>query len=286
MIDVDFLIQEFNIAYPTSTTDTQISQPIKRSTEGSADDMAQFVMKELVISVHIMRLANSKMPDQISSLSSAINFLGTRHTSEAINTAISLTSQRGSQISTFEVTTYKRQSLFCALTTKHLSKLTGDSATHDPETAFVIGLLSTVGNILLLNGNSELHYSKHYEGSKLPWDIQKECTGIDQYELAARLLAFWRIPRVITQPIKHLGKAAEMDAFPYIKQLYVATSLSLLFVHAENYNIADIITDTLASSIGLTKKDLSAIYRDCAIQTINQCRPRLFGKDKVFCDTF
>lgn len=268
MIDINSIIDRFNNDFSyNKAMDSLNSVNIAHGT--SHDELAGFVMREQIVSFQVLKFANDMRPGKVSSISSAINMLGSNLIVEKFNTDRKAAEHKACYLNAFERLNYQKQSLFCAKATKALTKIIDKSGKLNHETAFLIGLLSTIGNILILSFHPEMHYSKHFVPHKYPWDIQKNITSVDQYEVAAELLSSWNIPKEITLPIKHLSQARNIDASPYIKQLFVGTLMSLTFVYAEHFNLENILDESIAKLIGIPLLDLQHIYKDCAKLTVD-----------------
>lgn len=275
MIDINSIIDRFNNDFSYDKAfDSLNSVNIAHGT--THDELAGFVMREQIVSFQVLKFANDMHPGKVSSISSAINMLGSNLIAEKFKTVRKAAEDKACYLNAFERLNYQKQSLFCAKATKALTKEIDKAGKLNYETAFLIGLLSTIGNILILSFHPEMHYSNHFVPYKYPWEIQKDVTSVDQYEVAAELLNSWNIPKEITLPIKHLSQGRSIDASPYIKQLYVGTLMSLTFVYAEHFNFENIIDESVAELIGIPINDLHIIYKDCANLTVDHLSKQIF----------
>lgn len=166
------------------------------------------------------------------------------------------------------VSSLRKESLFKAIVTRRIVKAVDKYQQSTPEAAFVIGLLSSIGNLPLLGGEPHKHYSNNLEADKLPWDIQQQLleSKSNQFTYTFDLLNSWDFPKEITLPIKHILQYRHIDTNPYIKALYASNLLALSFIYPEYFKIADIIEHDVFSILGLKGDCLIKLYKE-AIET-------------------
>lgn len=277
MQELDRLSKKFNTEFQSASilADDDMLNYFSRLTN---DEIANIVMKDHLTSFSVLKYANKITPGRVATISSAVNLIGSVAIAETFRLEQQTVSEKTFSFGPFESFTYRKKSLFTAIVAIALIKEIDLFNRASPELAYVVGLLSSLGDLPLLCNNSTNHYSKHMSGNTFPWDIQESLTGYNQFDCAFNLLDSWRIPKEVTLPIKHLTQFALIDTNPYLHAVYGANLLALPFVYPENYNIHLIVENGFFKSMKIPTEWLVQLFK----VTINTTSSRLFADISPF----
>jgi hypothetical protein len=246
------------------------------------DEIVQFIIKDHLIAFSVLKHANILFPGQVTSVTSAVNKLGPKLIADIFLNESSTTEIKKPLLVPFESFELRKKSLFKAILTRSLIKTLDKFGTKTPEVSFIIGLLSSIGDMPILYCYTDKHYSRHLSGSTLPWVIQEKLTGYNQSHYSYQLLKSWNFPKEITLPIRYVFQFNTIDTNPYITALYGATMMTLPFTYPRNFRIDEIINDELVSLLNLSKPLLSRLYREAIEITSTQLLSKIFSYNQAY----
>jgi len=168
------------------------------SPDVSAEDLAEVVSADPIISVRVLKIANSSfysMARQVKTLQTAIIVLGQK----TLKNLVLAASLRGmnTRFGPIEQMLWE-DSMTCALAARFLSRKLRIA---DPEEAFIAGLFRHIGRVVLNNQDSTCYQGLLAQqmrcGAEL-MSLEKEKFGLNHAELGAAVLNHWQLSEVMS----------------------------------------------------------------------------------------
>lgn len=187
-----------------------------------ADDISKKIQMDQVISAKVMRLANSARYGagrSISSIDSAVVLLGF----DTLKTLVVASGVTGSfkEIPGFDMKQFWRDSF----TVASISKLIGKHSDVDAETAFTVGMLHNIGELLIQLYDSEAAGKIDAlvaEGANR-CDLQRNQFGTTFAVVSAELAKRWNFPEDVVTAIQQHHAPTEFDEYsPLAAIIFVA----------------------------------------------------------------
>ncbi|MEX2482781.1 MAG: HDOD domain-containing protein [Gammaproteobacteria bacterium] len=166
--------------------------------------IAEIVKSDPALAGRVLRLVNSAyigLMTPIDSIDHAVRVLGMRqiHDMALATTAVgSLRALRGDLI---DLVDFWRTSIYCAGAAREFAVHCGLPT---PERLFVVGLLHSIGNLVMAHELPETYAACRSTASErgLPYaHVQRELFGFDYAEVSAELLRQWNLPAGLILPI-------------------------------------------------------------------------------------
>jgi diguanylate cyclase (GGDEF)-like protein len=206
--------------------------------DASVREIADAICTDPVLTAKILKLVNSPsagMPKKVSSLRQAIGLIGMRSV-KMVALSFSLVGLgKTSALPEFDLNRYWSRSLARAVAARTISR------THrscDPEEAFVAGLLSDFGQLIMASQMPEAYSQVLVEAatSVEPLDhIETRMVGASRTLLTAELLEAWRFPETIAHAIRCFRETGSTGlGTPLITALFVADLAADLICAAES----------------------------------------------------
>lgn len=203
---------------PLPATYSKISQ-MTQDPEVSMDSVAAVVERDPAITAAVLRIINSAyfgLPRRVSSVRETVRFLGIVPLKNLVLTVEvfeGLATGRRAQ-------SLQQEALLRAYAMRELFGRTPHS-----EAAFIGGVLSEVGQLLLLSKLpvDAMAIERSIEQGRLPWDAQHERLGCTSAHLGAQLLARWNMPNALVEAVALHHDPPESNAGPNL-----ATGLALV----------------------------------------------------------
>lgn len=196
----------------------RINQLIEDPNSSSAD-IARVVSQDASFTVRLLKLANSALynfSSEIDTVDKAIAIIGTQ---QVRNLALSLSVARSFSGLPNELVTMEnfwKHSLLCALSARHLAKL---SRRCDPDALFTAGLLHDIGELIIFNRLPEqakqalLNVLDSQE--ELPVYLAEQATmGFDHSTVGGELARSWNLPAILVECIAHHHDLANAQKHP------------------------------------------------------------------------
>lgn len=196
----------------------RINQLIEDPNSSSAD-IARVVGQDASFTVRLLKLANSALynfSSEIDTVDKAIAIIGTE---QVRNLALSLSVARSFSGLPNELVTMEnfwKHSLLCALSARHLAKL---SRRCDPDALFTAGLLHDIGELIIFNRLPEqakqalLNVLDSQE--ELPVYLAEQATmGFDHSAVGGELARSWNLPAMLVECIAHHHDLANAQKHP------------------------------------------------------------------------
>lgn len=235
----------------------------------SKDEVAQCIMNDHLFTFFVLKHANSISPRQVTSISSVVHKHGFSFISN-IYCSYLLNSKRSAfSMSTFDTFNYRKKSLFKAIIATKITHEIDRFNKSKPESAFLIGLLSSIGNLPIMSFNDTKHYSNHHYNNTFPWLVQHDITGYNQFDVSYQLLNSSLFPNELLIPIRYVLQHETIDTNPYIKGLYAACLMSIAFAYPDKFSIKSILQNKFFLSLGLSQDWLLSLYKQ-AIDTTSE----------------
>ncbi len=184
----------------------------------TAEDLARTIQSDPALTGRIIKMANSAATAgvvQITSVSEAVVRLGVRTVRNVALGFSLVSSYRKGKCESFDYPGYWSSSLARAVAAQTLAR---DLRLIQPAEAYICGLLSGIGRLALASVHpkaySELldRLGRHVNGAPLA-QAEREVFGIDHHEIAAAMLADWKLPEAHSQALAayHLPRAEDSD---------------------------------------------------------------------------
>jgi diguanylate cyclase (GGDEF)-like protein len=199
---------------------------LTRREDVAVSEVAELVGGDAALAAKILRFVNSPMAGvrhEITSLQRAVALVGVRG---ATMTALSFTvlrSIKGEVCRGFNRQQYAVQSLGCGIAAKALASWT---ETAPPDEAFLAGLLSQIGRLVLAIGIPDDYARVIAEARQIPRDLpplETRILGEAYPAVGAQVLRSWQIPESLCAAIASFRASdREQQASPLAKILRVA----------------------------------------------------------------
>lgn len=229
--------------------------------ESSITDLAELISKDPALTARLLKMVNSSLyyfPREIASVSEAIGFIGT---SQLYNLALATSAASiiktvgGSYI---ELKTLWKKAVYSAV----FATILHPDKEQDIETRFVIGLLSNIGALAIVEYSPDIALTAIGRPNKgqYYWQREEEVLGFTVAEASGGILQSWNLPGKVVDPVRfqHLPDSER----PYYLDcciLHVAARIAAEVVDKEVGQIVDyrktILKEPLAR-LGLSHEDL------------------------------
>ncbi len=176
------------------------------SDQATATDIGEVISHDPALSARLLKLVNSafySFPSQVDTISRAVTLIGTNELRSLIM-ASSATQVFGNITpELIDMNAFWHRSVYCGLVAKKLAML---NSRKKGESQFLTGLLHDVGHLVLFVRAPEqaqrvLELASE-TGQQVHIAEQREL-GFTSADLGAALLASWRLPESLWQPVRH-----------------------------------------------------------------------------------
>jgi len=185
----------------------------------SSNDIARVVKQDASFTMRLLKLANSALysfPSAIDSVDKAIAIIGT---AQVRNLALSLSVARsfaGLPNDLVSMENFWKHSLLCALSARHLAKLTRRC---EPDALFTAGLLHDIGELIIFNrlpqqAKQALTTVLDAEGELPIYQAERTTMGFDHSAVGGELARAWNLPALLEECISHHHNLVKADKHP------------------------------------------------------------------------
>ncbi|PNU20848.1 hypothetical protein C2E25_05540 [Geothermobacter hydrogeniphilus] len=187
---------------------------IMQDPNGSANKLAEIIARDPAVSARVLKTANSPLfytGNHVATLNHAIVILGESHLRHLVLEA----SLRGinKHFGVYERMLWEN-SIGCAIAARIIAN---GIAVIDPEEAFLAGLFSNIGRIIM-NNHSREQYRRIADaevlGESASHQLEKELYQFTHAEIGAAVLDRWNFPATLVQCILHHHDFALPDDCP------------------------------------------------------------------------
>ncbi len=220
----------------------------------------------------LLRAVNScvyGLKNPVASVARAVHVLGL-NTVRSLALGLSIPAVQVGQAADRHTRAYWMSSVGGAIIARELSVLTRRS---NPDDDLVAGLLRDVGELLLRQAYPEA-WERHatHHGDRLiedPCGAEVESFGVDHADVSAELLAGWKLPDDLVEPIRYHHRPALAAPGGKVRQnraelLHFADLLVQLDVVAQNPDLLDRVLATARDKFHLSRKALVAFLQGVA----------------------
>jgi len=243
---------------------------LMEDSDSTTEDFANVISIDPSMTSRLLQIANSAIysfPGEISTISRAINIIGTQAIYNMMLVDVAATAFKHFSTQVIDLKRFWQMSVFCGLATKNLAISAG---IRDIERLFVAGLLQNFGELIVAKVSPELaKQCEAYSADLLPWQLQQQVLGFTYTDVSAELLKIWQIPEKIILPIRHYNNAHNIQINKDVKVLYLASRLALVECHPDNFSYDDSVDAVLCQSLKLSTNDLDAAANFATIETDN-----------------
>jgi putative nucleotidyltransferase with HDIG domain len=232
-------------------------------------DFSQIIKSDSALLATFLRVVsstNNKMPARIANIEQALEFLGTDTIKNiAISTSVYQVFEKARVKSFFILKRFWWHSLMCAFISEHIAK---NTLYPSPDEAFLSGLLHDIGKLILL-----VNFQKEYEeiihvSDDRPELLRAEETrlGATHAEVGAWMINQWNLQPFISDAVLYHHESVEriLDAFPLVKIVYVANTLSSVPI-----NKSEISSEIAKQVLGLSPTEVEEITSEAEFK-VNQ----------------
>lgn len=232
--------------------------------------VAATVQADPAMTSRLLKLVNSPlagMSRTVASVSTAVTLLGFQTVRSLALGHSLISSHRTGRCGAFDYDKFWSRSLARAVSARELAAELGGAA---PDEAFTVALLSEIGQLALAtvfsDAYAELLSSSHHDPSVSLCSLERRQFGLDHHELAALMMADWRLPELFCEAVRIqnvAGGPAEGNPSrtrDIARILRVADASAELLVNPEPYQ--DDLSDLLATAqeCGVGPKVISTVY--------------------------
>ena len=162
---------------------------------------------------------------------------------------------------------YWEQAATCALLSKYLAEELG---VKEPEKLFVCGLLQNIGELVLVQLDSEIALKcVAISIEDTPLRLQKKHLGFSYADISADLLTLWGIPQDISQIVANTHASEKHAESVEQKILQLAYVMALNDVNNETYGPYDGVTEDMLQGLSLEKADIDNALDFSHLQLMN-----------------
>lgn len=228
--------------------------------DSNADDISKKIQMDQVISAKIMRLANSARYGagrKIASIDSAVVMLGI----DTLKTLVVASGVTGAfqDIPGFDKKQFWRDSFMNA----SISKLIAKHTDLDAETAFTIGMMHNIGELLIhiVHPEAASKIDNLAQSGAKRVDLQDNQFGFDFTMAGAELAKRWNFPETIVTGIRQQSNPNDFENFSgYSSIVYLANYLNEAFkAEQEKQEILANFPASMAKPIGI---DLVSFFEE------------------------
>ena len=198
--------------------------------DASLGEITAAISSDPALAAKILKFVNSPIAGvarSISSLHQAISMIGLRAVKlMALSFSLVSTGRKG-VCAGFDFDGFWSRSLACAVACRTIART---SETYAPEEAFVSGLLSEIGQLVLASGVPDLYAEVLAQAKDSPeplWEVERSRIGVTHMEFGRALLAHWQLPEGLCKAIaefRDMGPEVDREAFgPLTRILYTAS---------------------------------------------------------------
>ncbi len=237
---------------------------LSRSADVSLGELAETISSDPALSARILRFVNSPMaggPRQISSLNQAVCLIGLRGV-QMITLPFSLVSlDAETSCKSFDHNRFWSRSLACAVAASTIAQKTKK---HSTDEAFVTGLLSRIGQLVLTCGIPDKYEQVLQRAADQPCEllaVEREIIGATHVEIGARLLEEWQLPESIWRTIGHyhnVGAADGAEGASTLARILYTADLAASIICERPEHTAEKIEQVLCAANGLLGIDPEA----------------------------
>lgn len=177
-----------------------------------ADQLAQLIGQDQVLSAKLLRLANSahyQRPQAVSTLHQAVQLLGWVNVRTLV-ISVGLMSC-SPQLPADWSKRFWQHNLRCAVAARHWARLAGA----DPELAYLLGLLQGLGMLPMRLAEPELMAKLDAQTNPFElqrWVCERLTLGYAYTDASAKLTAHWQLPAVFAQVLSLVAEPAGSTA--------------------------------------------------------------------------
>ncbi len=195
----------------------------------SFDEIAAVIQKDVALSARLLQIVNSPffgLPRRMSSISSAVSFLGTvmiKNLALTVEVFQGFKNTKGSSL--FSLESFEDHSLMTAHVA--MSLVTERS---EMDTAFTAGMLHDIGKLILathMTDAFEFILQEAKKGDRPLATVEKETLGVTHGEIGAYLLGNWGLAYPVVEAVAyhHTPQRIPHHHFEILDAVYVANQL-------------------------------------------------------------
>ncbi len=223
----------------------------------TVEDFANVISVDPSMTSRLLKIANSAVynfPGEISTISRAITIIGTAAIYNMMLVDVAASAFKHFANQAINLKRFWKISVFTAAAAKNLAI---KSNIADIERLFVAGLLANFGELLVAKVDANIAKKiDHYEGSKLPWQVQKHLLGFTYMDVSAELLKIWQIPEKIVLPIRYFNEAQSIQINKDIPVLYLASRLALIECFPQRFSLDELLDSKVFKRLSIDEDDL------------------------------
>lgn len=215
MHNLDDLVADVNDLAPLPRAYIRIRELVQEP-DSSLHEITRIITNDAGLTGRILRIANSAymgLITKVDTLSRALHVLGLDQVHDLALATTAIEALTRIQIETFDLHSYWRRSIYCAVVARLLGKRCA-IVKHDR--LFVAGLLHEVGHLILAHKEPALYTGMRATAieRRVPlYQVERDVLGFDYAAISAALLNKWQLQDEITDPIKrHNDDLSKGDA--------------------------------------------------------------------------
>lgn len=180
-------------------------------------EVAEVISQDPALTLRLLRMVNSSLygfVGKIETVDRAITLLGVQQIHDLVLATSVAQAFRGMSIQVMDMSRYWGQSVFCAVTCRHLAGLHPEC---DKEFLFVAGLLHDIGHLIMYQVIPDLCQQaiivSREEGQPL-YKVEQELFGFDYAVVGSDLMKQWSLPDRLSETTRFHITPNQAKQFP------------------------------------------------------------------------
>ena len=180
-------------------------------------DIASILAADTGLAARILKIANSSLfsfPASIETVSQAISVVGTQQLRELVLSTYVMRVFEGIPIDLVDMNAFWRHSIACGVGARVIAAYRRET---NIERFYLLGLLHDIGRLVLYLRQPE-SAAQALRASQAQCrylvDLESEMIGIDHAEVGAALLALWRLPESLQEPVRYHHRPGSAGLYP------------------------------------------------------------------------
>ncbi|HIJ86193.1 MAG TPA: HDOD domain-containing protein [Desulfuromonadales bacterium] len=235
---VDRIVEQTQTVYSLPLFYDRLNEKINHP-RSSLADIGQVISEDQGLTVRLLKLANSPLfgyHANIGSITKALTVIGTRQLRDLALAVSVVGSFRGIPNGLVHMETFWKHNIACGILSRNIATYRREV---NQERFFIAGMLHDIGFLVMCSAIPESVQEivlERRDRNELKYVTEHQHLGFDHGAVGGALLAKWKIPLTISEPVACHHAPAEALRYP----LEAATiHLADLICHTMGYSMAD-----------------------------------------------
>lgn len=238
--------------------------------DASTADIAQVISQDPALTARLLKIVNSpfyNLQQQIDSVTTAVNMLGTRQLRDLIMATSVIKRFRKNVNPIFDIETFWCHSIATSLAARTIAT---QLKLINTERFFIAGLLHDIGKMVmyLLLPNESVQYLRSYQNKKPHLQATEQLIfGFNHAQLGAELLRSWHLPESLIESTAFHHQPGEAKQFPQeTAVVHLANAIANNIQAPISPDDDPLLEESAVSSLGLDQSSIEAIHESVYAQ--------------------